>query len=289
MADHVNVTGTINSLPFVMSADITLVADVAPVLSAMTAVATSTTEGSLSVTTDDTNGTLYRVVTQSATKPSKAQVKAGQDQASALMPAGQRGSQAVTASGVYASTTTGLTNATNYFAHWMHEDAAGNQSAVASSAQFTTSSSAVNLTTNPNAFHLSPWGVQGSTVTAAFAIGPDSVAGSAARLQLLATASLDRLRQTITVPGGTASKTIRVACFVKRNGAVDQQFRLRNTHVTDLYSADMIATATWQEFEFIAVNSSAAGTGDQGVGIAENAAGAAADLLIHMYKTEDIT
>lgn len=289
MTDRVNVDGTINTLPFVMTADVTLVPDVAPVLTSPIAVATGTTTADHSVTTDDVNGTLYWVVTTSSIKPTKAQVKAGQDHTSALMAAGRRGNQAVAAAGIFASQSTGLVNATDYFVHWMHEDAAANQSIVASSAQFTTSSAASNLTVNPNAFHLTPWGVQGATVTAAFAVGPDSVAGSAARLQLLATASLDRLRQTVTVPGGTANKTMRAACFVKRNGAVNQIFRLRNTHITDTYSSDFTATSAWQEFEFVVVNNSSAGTGDQAVGIAEGTAGAAADLLIFTFETEDIT
>src|SRR5450755_2113513 len=51
----------------------------APILSASTAVATSTTTATLGVTTTGTNGTLYVVATLSATPPSAAQIKAGQD------------------------------------------------------------------------------------------------------------------------------------------------------------------------------------------------------------------
>jgi hypothetical protein len=110
----------------------------APVLTSPTAAPASTTTGTGGVTTDEGNGTLYFVVTASATPPSAAQVKAGQNNAGAA--AVDSGSQSVTGTGAQSITGgfSGLTAATNYYAYYMHEDAATNQSTVASSAVFRT-------------------------------------------------------------------------------------------------------------------------------------------------------
>jgi hypothetical protein len=117
----------------------------APVLSSPTGTATGQTTADLSVSTDEGNGTLYWVVTQSATGPSAAQVKAGQDHTGSAADA--NGNQAVTGTGTQNANATDLTAATAYFAHYMHEDAATNQSTVATSAEFTTdAASAVAIT-----------------------------------------------------------------------------------------------------------------------------------------------
>lgn len=110
----------------------------APILSSATGTETSDTTADLSVSTDEANGTLYWVVTQSATDPTKAQVKAGEDDNGD--PADDSGSQAVSGTGVQNITggATGLTAATEYFAHFMHEDDATNQSDVATSSAFET-------------------------------------------------------------------------------------------------------------------------------------------------------
>lgn len=87
-----------------------------------------------SVSTDEGNGTLYAVATASATAPSAAQVKAGQDHTGAA--ALRVVSQAVSATGVQTIVSGGVTAGTRYM-HYMHEDAATNQSSVSSSASFT--------------------------------------------------------------------------------------------------------------------------------------------------------
>jgi hypothetical protein len=118
----------------------------APTLSSPTGTQTGQTTASLSVSTNEGNGTLYWVVDTSATPPSAAQVKAGQDNGGAA--ADDAGSQAVSTTGVQSITggATGLTAATGYYAYYMHEDANGNQSSVAASSQFTTAAGAVDLT-----------------------------------------------------------------------------------------------------------------------------------------------
>ena len=97
----------------------------APTLTSPTASATGATTASGSVTTDEANGTLYYLATANASE-SVATVKAGS-------------SQAVSASGVQNVTLTGLTASTSYYLHFVHTDAAANDSTVATSAQFTTS------------------------------------------------------------------------------------------------------------------------------------------------------
>lgn len=124
------------SIIFDAAADVT-----APALASATATATGNTTASGSVTTDEGNGTLYSVATTSATRPSKAQVKAGQDHASSA--AVWSASQAISSTGAKSVSVTGLTASTTYYLHHMHEDAASNQSDVVSSASFTTEAEVV--------------------------------------------------------------------------------------------------------------------------------------------------
>lgn len=98
-----------------------------PTLSSPTGAATGPTTASGSVSTNEANGTLYRVTTINATE-SAATVKAG-------------ASQAVSSTGVQNMGATGLSPSTTYRHHYLHRDAAGNDSAVASSATFTTTAS----------------------------------------------------------------------------------------------------------------------------------------------------
>lgn len=108
----------------------------APVLTSPVGTATGTTTATIGATTDEGNGTLYGVVTTSGTAPSAAQVKAGQTHTGGA--AAFAGSTSVASTGAKTIGATGLTANTGYYAHLMHEDAAANQSAVVSSAQFTT-------------------------------------------------------------------------------------------------------------------------------------------------------
>lgn len=110
--------------------------ETAPVLTDPTASAISASAASASVATDEGNGTLYGVATGSATPPSAVQIKAGEDHTGST--AAWSGSTAVFGTGAKALSPTGLTAATAYYLHAMHEDASGNQSAVVSSASFDT-------------------------------------------------------------------------------------------------------------------------------------------------------
>lgn len=98
----------------------------APTLTSPTASATGQTTGTASVTTNEANGTLYRLVNTSPTA-STATVKASGT------------TTAISSTGVKSGSISGLTAATTYYVHWVHTDAAGNDSAVANSGSFTTS------------------------------------------------------------------------------------------------------------------------------------------------------
>ena len=96
----------------------------APVLSSPTGTKTGSTTASGSVSTDEANGTLYYLASGNATETA-ATIKTGS-------------SQAVTATGVQNVSFTGLTPSTLYYAHYVHDDAASNESNAQSSASFTT-------------------------------------------------------------------------------------------------------------------------------------------------------
>ena len=119
----------------------------------------STTTGTGSVDTDEGNGTLYWVVSTSATPPTATQVKAGQMHTGAA--AADSGSQAVSGTGTQSITGgfTGLTSNTQYYAHYMQEDTAANQSSVSSADGFITYEelNAGNIVANPSDLNNATW------------------------------------------------------------------------------------------------------------------------------------
>jgi hypothetical protein len=104
----------------------------APTLTSPAFTATGATTGTASVSTDEGNGTLWCVVTTSATSPSVAQIKAGNDHTGSA--AAFDASQAVSGTGTQNVNATGLTASTLYYAHFVHTDAAANDSTVSSDA-----------------------------------------------------------------------------------------------------------------------------------------------------------
>ena len=96
-----------------------------PTLTTPTGTQTGATTATGTVSTNEGNGTLYRLASTNATETAATVV------AAAL-------SQAVTATGVQNVTFTGLTASTVYYAHYVHDDAAANRSARVSSSSFTT-------------------------------------------------------------------------------------------------------------------------------------------------------
>lgn len=105
-----------------------------PTLTSPTGAASGTTTATVGVTTNEANGTLYGLVNTAATA-SEAAIKGGL-------------SQAITSVGAKSFSVTGLTANTQYYAHFVHVDAAGNTSNIVNSAAFTTQS--VPVTPTPN-------------------------------------------------------------------------------------------------------------------------------------------
>ena len=108
-----------------------------PVLTLPTGATTGATTASGSVTTDTASGTLYAVVTTSATPPAAADIKTG-------VGAAYSTSQTVTATGIQNVAATGLTGATTYYWHFVH-----NNSNVITSNSFTTDATVTAPATAP--------------------------------------------------------------------------------------------------------------------------------------------
>jgi len=108
----------------------------APTLSSPTGAESGVYTGDGTVSTDEGNGTLFWVVTTSVTSPSVAQVQAGQDDGGST--ASDSGNLGVSFSGLIEIEADGLSPNTTYYFHYQHQDAAGNDSTVSSSAGFTT-------------------------------------------------------------------------------------------------------------------------------------------------------
>lgn len=97
-----------------------------------------------SVSTNEGNGTLYAVATSSATAPTAAQVKAGNDHTGTA--ALRAVSQAVVGTGTQSVASGAITGgAGTRYLHFMHEDSAGNQSTVASSSSFSVTGYATKI------------------------------------------------------------------------------------------------------------------------------------------------
>ena len=110
-----------------------------PTLSSATGTQTGGTTATIEVTTNENNGVVYAVVTNSATAPSAAQIRAGQNHTGGA--AAFASNQIVSTTGVKAFSATGLLPSTAYYAHFHHRDASNNDSTVSSSSSFTTAAS----------------------------------------------------------------------------------------------------------------------------------------------------
>lgn len=109
----------------------------APTLTSASVTSVGTTTATGNISTDEANGTLYSVVSTSATAPNVAQIQAGNDHTgSAAVWAS--GPITVSSTGAKTTSITGLTASTSYYAHFQHKDSANNNSTVVTSAQFTT-------------------------------------------------------------------------------------------------------------------------------------------------------
>ncbi len=125
-----NDTGDSNASGFAITReDIT-----APTLTSPTGDQTGQTTATGNVTTNEATGTVYRYTSTSATPPSVANHKTGSGAVASA-------NQAVVATGLQTMAgITGLTASTSYYNHYLHTDAASNDSTQVTSAQYTTAS-----------------------------------------------------------------------------------------------------------------------------------------------------
>ena len=107
----------------------------APVLTAPTGVATSSTAATVGATTDTAEGTMYGIASSSATVPTKTQIRSGQDHTGSA--AAGAGNVAVSSTGAKTVNITGLTPGSSYYPHVVHVDVAGNESNIVSGSQWT--------------------------------------------------------------------------------------------------------------------------------------------------------
>lgn len=115
---------------------ITVGDETAPVLSLPTGTKTDDTTASGTVTTDESNGTLYYYATTNASETA-ATIKASGD------------SQTVTTTGLQNVSFTGLSPSTVYYAHYVQDDSESNESNVVSSTSFTTDAPSFTIVTPP--------------------------------------------------------------------------------------------------------------------------------------------
>lgn len=119
-----------------------------PVLSSASGAASGASSASGSVTSNQAGGTLFWVCTTSASTPSVAEVKAGEDHNGTTAAAS--GSQSVGSAGAQTVSAAGLNAATTYYFHFVQSDATGNDSSVLSTSSFSTDSGgsgSVSITT----------------------------------------------------------------------------------------------------------------------------------------------
>lgn len=182
----------------------------APTLSAASVSSVAATTATGNVTTNEGNGTLYSVVSTSATAPSAAQIQSGNDHTGSA--AVWSGNQAVSSSGAKTLSITGLTSSTSYYAHFQHKDSANNNSTVVTSAQFTTG---LADTTNPTMTGSVTISAKTTTsYTATWPSGSDNVAVTGYEYRLNAGSWVD-LGSVLTVnisartPGSTDTFEVR--------------------------------------------------------------------------------
>lgn len=117
----------------------------APTLTSATGTQTGQTTATVGVTTDEANGTLYFFVSTSSTPPSATALKAGTGAVTS-------GALSITSIGAKSQGLTGLTAATQYYTHWLHRDAAGNESAILTGPGFTTAAASSGPSTRQMAY-----------------------------------------------------------------------------------------------------------------------------------------
>jgi len=199
ISDLYDSLGASNAFALVSSADTT-----APTLTSASVTAVATTTGTGNVTTNEGNGTLYSIVSTSATAPSATQIQAGQNHTGAA--AVWSGNQAVSSTGAKTFSITGLTASTTYYAHFQHKDAANNNSTVVTSAQFTTGSADTTVPTLTGSITISSKTT--TSYTATLPAGSDNIAVTGYEYRLNAGSWVDNGNtQVINISARTPGST----------------------------------------------------------------------------------
>jgi hypothetical protein len=174
-----------------------------PTLTGPSATATGATTASGTVSTNEATGTLYWIASANASETATA-VKAGS-------------SQAVGATGTQNVSVSGLTASTSYYLHYLHVDAALNESAVVSSAQFTTLAE-IDTTAPVLVGSVSFASVTQTGYTASWPAGSDNVAVTGYEYQIGGTAGAwtdagNNLSAAITGRTAGATETVYVRAY----------------------------------------------------------------------------
>jgi hypothetical protein len=144
-ADSKNSAATVDGT--VVVDDPVLYSVLGPVLSDPTATSIAQTTATIGCTTDDATGTLYAVVTTSATQPSIAQIKAGQNHTgAAAVWAGDDDSLSV---GANTFSVTGLTAGTQYYTYFVQNDGVDDSNVLAGSFQSATAAGSPAVLSSP--------------------------------------------------------------------------------------------------------------------------------------------
>jgi hypothetical protein len=195
----------------------------APTLTSPTGTQTGSTTASGTVSTNEANGTLYRFASINATETA-ATVKAA-----AL-------TTTVTATGTQSVSFTGLSPSTTYYAHYVHRDAAGNDSTRVSSSSFTTT--AGGDTTAP--ILTSPTGA-GGVLSATGTVSTNEANGtlyfycSANATETASTVVASGSSQVVTTTGtqsvnfGAQTAGTRYAHYVHDDAATNRSTRVSST------------------------------------------------------------
>lgn len=209
----------------------------APTLSAASASSTGANTATGSITTGEGNGTLYCLASTAST-------------ATATAVKGSAFSQAVSSTGAKNFSITGLTAATTYYLHFLHRDAAGNDSAVLSSASFTTA--AATDTTAPTLS--SPTATQTGSTTASGSVSTNEANGQLYRMvsanatETAATVKAANLITNVTATGaqavsfsGLAAGTQYYAHYLHRDAAGNDSTVANSGAFTTAAAADTTA------------------------------------------------
>ena len=201
----------------------------APTLTSPTGTATGPTSASGTVSTNEATGSLFYLASTNASE-GVATVTAAS-------------SQAVSATGSQSVSFTGLTASTTYYAHYVHRDAAGNDSAVATSASFTTSAPSGDTTPPTLTGTITISALTTTSYTASWPAGSDNVAVTGYEYRIAAGSWVDAGDVlTVDITGRTpgATETFEVRAY---DAAGNRSTPALSTSVT-LNSATATVTVT---------------------------------------------